>query len=340
MKLAVALVLLAGTAHADDAGDLAAAIKSPKALKAMLGDPVSVGPVLFHGGTCAQKFHGPVKVASADRDALVTCLVALALENEADLSPLAWSGNEGVLFTFTFAKHKITAIGPYAASKADATFPVIAVDAVDGFAFAPSPATANALDKRKQTARAVFKACTDGSAPAKGRVIKPSGNAAFDREAAAFLAKTPIPDRAFFVDNIPQVACVVSSLRYPGDEPPAPTPVVTVDVPAPPPPSGPPNIMSSELVALRISGMTSIEPDAVTRQQIIADGHEQVAIIFRICIDEIGAVASAKLLAPSGYPAYDTAQIAATRGWKFKPYRIDGKPSPACSVVHFTLYVR
>ena len=201
MKLAAVLVLLAPSlAHADDAGDLAAAIKSPKAIKAMLADPVTIGPVLFHGGTCAEKFHGPVKVAGADRDKLVTCLSALALENEADLSPFAWSGNEGVLFTFTVEKHKITAIGPYATTKADAAFPVIALEAIEGLAFTPSA-------KSKQPVQ--FKACSDGTK----RVLKPSGNAAFDKEAAAFLAKAEIPTTAFRIDGQPQTACVVSSLR-------------------------------------------------------------------------------------------------------------------------------
>lgn len=200
MKLAVLVLLAPALAHAGDAADLATAIKSPKALKALLADQVTIGPVLFHGGTCAERFHGPVSVSGADRDTLVTCLSALALENEADLSPFAWSGNEGVLFTFTLENHKITAIGPYATTKADAAFPVIALGTIEGLAFTSSAKPGRPLQ---------FKACSDGTR----RVIKPSGNAAFDKEAAAFLAKAEIPAAVFRVDGQPQTACVVSSLR-------------------------------------------------------------------------------------------------------------------------------
>jgi TonB family protein len=63
----------------------------------------------------------------------------------------------------------------------------------------------------------------------------------------------------------------------------------------------------------------------------------QVAVhaVIKLCVDATGKVARVILLKSSGYPAYDEKIVTETKGWKYKPYVVDGKPVPVCTALTF-----
>jgi protein TonB len=111
--------------------------------------------------------------------------------------------------------------------------------------------------------------------------------------------------------------------------------------PPPPPPPPPPKPLKPQTVApqvltgLRTSGETAIYPPNDVLQQMHRSGDLKTRASIKICIGVDGAVASVGLLRSTRYPAYDEALLAGARRWIYRPYTVNGRAVPACSVVTF-----
>jgi TonB family protein len=108
--------------------------------------------------------------------------------------------------------------------------------------------------------------------------------------------------------------------------------------PAPPPATA--TVIPSVLQGLRISGETQVHPSTVTQNQMIHDNATRVEGIVKLCLDTGGSVASARMLRPTGYGAYDQTLLAAVRDWRYRPYTVNSTPVPACSTVTFIYTMR
>jgi len=106
-----------------------------------------------------------------------------------------------------------------------------------------------------------------------------------------------------------------------------------------PRPPRPVVVAPSALQALRVSGETQIHPDAMTQRQIVRDEVHRVEASIQLCITIDGSVGVSRLLRATGYADYDAALLAAVRDWRYQPYRENGTPVPACSVVRFVYSV-
>ncbi len=104
---------------------------------------------------------------------------------------------------------------------------------------------------------------------------------------------------------------------------------------APKPEVLPPSVMG----ALRRSGDTSPVPPDVVKNEMLRANKSKVIGNVKVCIDVTGRT-SPSLIKSTGYPAYDERLVAATAGWRYDPYRVNGKAVPACSVVTFVYTIQ
>lgn len=119
-----------------------------------------------------------------------------------------------------------------------------------------------------------------------------------------------------------------------GGLPPLPEP------PAAPPPPTPKPVPPQVMAALRISGETQIHPAAGVKSQIIHDRRSRVIGTLKVCIQASGAIGSVTVLSSTKYPEYDRQLADAARRWRYRPYVVDGVPTPACSAVSFVYSIK
>lgn len=105
-----------------------------------------------------------------------------------------------------------------------------------------------------------------------------------------------------------------------------PTPVATV---AP-----------NALQCLRVAGETQVHPSASTQSMMIRDGATKVVGTVKLCISTDGSVTSTRMLMPTRYDEYDAALLSAVRGWRYRPYTLNGAPVAACSTVSFVYRIQ
>jgi TonB family protein len=60
----------------------------------------------------------------------------------------------------------------------------------------------------------------------------------------------------------------------------------------------------------------------------------------RLCVDRVGAVTSTELTEATGYDEYDRKLIAAVRGWRFRPFVLNGQTFAVCSTNEFVYVPR
>ncbi|MCX5741689.1 MAG: hypothetical protein NT062_04215 [Proteobacteria bacterium] len=118
------------------------------------------------------------------------------------------------------------------------------------------------------------------------------------------------------------------------------TPVVEKQPEVKLPPPAQVVIPPTTLKALRVAGETNLVPPDVVKTQMMRDDHTRVSAGFKVCIDEAGAIASVGQISPTGYPGYDATLAAGIRGWRYRPYLVNGKATPACAVVTFVYSIK
>jgi protein TonB len=106
--------------------------------------------------------------------------------------------------------------------------------------------------------------------------------------------------------------------------------------PPPPPPAPPQNVPPQALDANRIAGEKNIVPDDVTKTEISRSGKDKLIGSFKLCITAEGNIASVNQLKSTGFPAYDSKITSTIRGeWRYRPFSVNGKPTPVCTAVTF-----
>jgi TonB family protein len=73
---------------------------------------------------------------------------------------------------------------------------------------------------------------------------------------------------------------------------------------------------------------------------MLRDGRERTTGSFKVCIATDGHVSFISVVGSTKYPDYDATIVANVRNWRYQPYRVDGVPVPACSVVTFNYSMR
>lgn len=110
--------------------------------------------------------------------------------------------------------------------------------------------------------------------------------------------------------------------------------------PAPPEPQTPPVsaspriVASSALMPLLIAGERQPRADRKTAAKLREVNRKAIAV-YKVCVDAHGQVTGSKKLRASGYATYDLLVEAAIATWLFKPFEVDGHPTPVCTAVTF-----
>lgn len=94
------------------------------------------------------------------------------------------------------------------------------------------------------------------------------------------------------------------------------------------PPVVPPNVAKG----LRISGNENIYPPETTRVEMMHQDKKMVQATVQVCVSSRGSVDNIRMLKRTGFQAYDEVLAREIREWKYKPYLVDGRPSPMCTV--------
>jgi len=106
--------------------------------------------------------------------------------------------------------------------------------------------------------------------------------------------------------------------------------------PPPPPPAPPQNVAPAALDALRIAGEKNIVPDDVTKTEISRSGKDRLVGSFKLCLTLEGNISQVTQLKSTGFSSYDAKIQNTIRGeWRYRPFTVNGKPTPVCTAVTF-----
>jgi cysteine-rich repeat protein len=101
-----------------------------------------------------------------------------------------------------------------------------------------------------------------------------------------------------------------------------------------------PVLAPSVMQGLRLSGETQVHPSSATQTMMVHDGASRVVGAVKLCISTDGGVTSTAMLVSTKYSDYDATLLSAVRGWRYRPYTLNGAPVPACSSVTFIYTIR
>ena len=154
--------------------------------------------------------------------------------------------------------------------------------------------------------------------PAPPRVEAPVAEAPKPTPAPVAMAAAPPPSQP-----VPELARTA----------PAPTaPVVAAAEP-------PKTIAPAAFTSMRVSG-GAIEPPETVQTQMMRDEKTKASAVVKVCIDTNGSVTAASMAKSSGYPVYDQKLTEGVHSWRYKPYMLNGKATPACSAVVFAFRIQ
>jgi TonB family protein len=108
----------------------------------------------------------------------------------------------------------------------------------------------------------------------------------------------------------------------------------------PDPPKAPVPLPPTVMGALRDAGDTQIHPSRAVQNQMLRDDNKRVVASIKVCIQASGAIGSVAMIGTSKYPEYDQQLVEAARRWHYRPYTVNGVPTPACSAVSFVYSIQ
>jgi periplasmic protein TonB len=146
--------------------------------------------------------------------------------------------------------------------------------------------------------------------------------------------KTPPEDTGGTAPVGPAVPTDGIPTALPDPLPPVELPPVKLPaLPQPPPAPAKPRLVEQSKLE-RVSGETGIAPDSETAQQIARAGNEARGAV-RLCINTSGSVESATVARSTHFEAYDAKLERETRQWRYRPFLVDGVPTPVCTLITF-----
>jgi TonB family protein len=97
-----------------------------------------------------------------------------------------------------------------------------------------------------------------------------------------------------------------------------------------------PSVMPATMIeGARIAGDPRPPLPHSILQLMVAQGVRSTRVVARMCLSTGGLPTSIALLKRSGYPEADRRIEEAMRGWRYRPYLMNGKPVPVCTAVTF-----
>jgi protein TonB len=101
------------------------------------------------------------------------------------------------------------------------------------------------------------------------------------------------------------------------------------------PHAGSHNVAPTATEAIRIAGKKEILPDPETQNAISVSGNNRRVGSFKLCINAHGTIKNVTMLSSTGSMAYDRKIERSIYGWRYRPFMVDGEPTPVCTAVTF-----
>lgn len=99
-------------------------------------------------------------------------------------------------------------------------------------------------------------------------------------------------------------------------------------------------IVPPEVLTANRKGDGKIQPPESVKVDMVRAGETQIRAAVKICVTTGGKVHSASFIKKTGYDAYDAKLLREIRKWEYRPFTIDGKAVPYCSVTHIIFRLR
>jgi hypothetical protein len=117
---------------------------------------------------------------------------------------------------------------------------------------------------------------------------------------------------------------------------PSPPPVPSKSSSAVTDPDAEPRVVPpTTLDAYRVAGETDIYPDPDTKKAIHALGNPRLNGRFKVCITALGTIGGVTMMKSTGSIHYDRRIERMIYAWKYRPFLVDGEPTPVCTAVTF-----
>jgi TonB family protein len=84
---------------------------------------------------------------------------------------------------------------------------------------------------------------------------------------------------------------------------------------------------------LRKSGNERIPAPQSVRVSMMRANESRLVGTIKLCLDTRGHVDRVQVLKSTGYDKYDDVLVDEIRDWRYEPYKVEGEPVPACTVV-------
>jgi eukaryotic-like serine/threonine-protein kinase len=159
---------------------------------------------------------------------------------------------------------------------------------------------------------------------------------------AATAAPAPAPEPAATgtppaVVAMPAPAPTPATSAVPAPTPSAkttPTTVVTAKQP-PAPAVKPVLVPATKIESTRLAGSRQIALPGSTEQAMARQGIKGTQAIVKMCLSSGGEPTTVSLVRGTGFAEADTKIAREVRGWRYRPYVVDGKAVPVCTSVAF-----
>ena len=101
-------------------------------------------------------------------------------------------------------------------------------------------------------------------------------------------------------------------------------------------PDEPPVIIPANLIEGKlVAGNKQITPPDTVKLEMANQDQKQLITSVRMCLDKRGSVTSIERIKSSGYLAYDSKIEREMNGWRYEPYKVNGKAIPVCTAITF-----
>jgi TPR repeat protein len=307
---------------------------------------VVVRGLWFDSEDCAKQFSATQRVTAALYPALLRCLATLGLKPEMASAhrraQLVYEPGVAVaLDVYGGAIRRI--LGPSSSSKS-ARAPVVTPEALHAHdagarAVEPGEAVRDLLGGSSAAFSAQLFLCVDTAGKvSRAEITRGSGLDDYDRaveSAAAAWTFTP-----FVVRGRPVVVCASDLITYPPDRtrrslPPLLPAIDDLVNPGIGAGHAPPNVAPTTLEAYRIAGERNIVPDDATKTEISRARKTRLIGSYKLCLTSSGRIRTVTRLKSTGFAEYDQRLMQKIRDWRYRPFMLNGAPTPVCTAVTF-----
>jgi protein TonB len=99
-------------------------------------------------------------------------------------------------------------------------------------------------------------------------------------------------------------------------------------------------VQANRIEGTRLAGTRQISLPKNTEQAMERQGVNEAQAVVKLCLSSGGEPTAVDVLRGTGFSDADDKITSEMRGWRYRPYLVDGKPVPVCTSVAFRYQIR